>query len=53
MADNPISEAHDLLVFIHGYNTTFADALRRTAQIFYDLDFGGARYSLVGRQRVK
>jgi esterase/lipase superfamily enzyme len=36
------SETHDLLVFIHGYNTTFADALRRTAQIFYDLDFDGA-----------
>jgi esterase/lipase superfamily enzyme len=35
------SAAHDTLVFIHGYNTTFADAVRRTAQIAYDLNFQG------------
>jgi len=29
-------------VFIHGFNTTFADAARRTAQIAYDLAFKGA-----------
>jgi esterase/lipase superfamily enzyme len=29
-------------VFVHGYNVTFDDAARRTAQITYDLDFGGA-----------
>lgn len=29
------------LVFIHGYNVTFEDAARRTAQITYDLGFGG------------
>lgn len=28
-------------VFIHGYNVTFEDALRRTAQIKYDLGFSG------------
>jgi esterase/lipase superfamily enzyme len=29
-------------VFIHGYNTTFEDAARRTAQIAYDTNFQGA-----------
>ncbi len=29
------------LVFIHGYLVTFAEAIRRTAQIAYDLDFQG------------
>ena len=29
-------------VFIHGYNVTFEDAARRTAQIAYDLGFDGA-----------
>ncbi|HEX5998174.1 MAG TPA: alpha/beta hydrolase [Hyphomicrobiaceae bacterium] len=30
------------LVFVHGYNTDFDDALYRTAQIAYDLKFDGA-----------
>jgi esterase/lipase superfamily enzyme len=30
------------LVFVHGYNATFEDAARRTAQISYDLAFDGA-----------
>lgn len=30
------------LVFVHGYNTGFDDALYRTAQIAYDLKFDGA-----------
>jgi esterase/lipase superfamily enzyme len=29
-------------VFIHGYNVTFEDAARRTAQMAYDLGFDGA-----------
>jgi esterase/lipase superfamily enzyme len=29
-------------IFVHGYNNTFEDAARRTAQIWYDLDFKGA-----------
>ncbi|MDP2362972.1 MAG: alpha/beta hydrolase, partial [Ignavibacteria bacterium] len=29
------------IVFIHGYNTTFAEAARRTAQIAYDTPFYG------------
>ena len=29
-------------VFVHGYDTTFEDAARRTAQIAYDLTFDGA-----------
>ncbi len=40
------SEAYkdQALVFIHGYNTTFDNALYRTAQIAYDLDFDGAPF---------
>jgi len=36
------SERNDAFVFVHGYNTTFKDAARRTAQIVYDLKFDGA-----------
>jgi len=32
------------LVFVHGYNTTFENALYRTAQITYDLKFDGAPF---------
>jgi esterase/lipase superfamily enzyme len=32
------------LVFVHGYNTSFDNALYRTAQIAYDLDFDGAPF---------
>ncbi|MEE6259785.1 alpha/beta hydrolase [Plantactinospora sonchi] len=31
----------DLLVFVHGFNVGFADAVRRTAQLAYDLNFTG------------
>ena len=31
----------DILVFIHGFNVTFAEAIRQTAQISYDLEFLG------------
>jgi esterase/lipase superfamily enzyme len=31
-----------VLLFIHGYNVSFYDAARRTAQMAYDLDFQGA-----------
>src|SRR5262249_8140228 len=31
----------DVLVFIHGYNVSFENAVRRTAQIAYDLNFDG------------
>ncbi|HYE97324.1 MAG TPA: alpha/beta hydrolase [Planctomycetota bacterium] len=30
-----------VFVYIHGYNTTFDDAIRRTAQLAYDLGFDG------------
>ncbi|MDE3036525.1 MAG: alpha/beta fold hydrolase, partial [Nitrospirota bacterium] len=33
--------SHDLLIFVHGYNSTFDDAVRRTAQLAYDLGFPG------------
>ena len=32
------------IVFVHGYNTSFDNALYRTAQIAYDLDFDGATF---------
>jgi len=36
------SSQKSAFVFVHGYNTTFNDAARRTAQIAYDLKFDGA-----------
>lgn len=33
------------LVFVHGYNTPFTDAVRRTAQVKYDLGFEGPAIS--------
>jgi esterase/lipase superfamily enzyme len=35
--DNP-----GILIFIHGYNTSFPDAALRAGQLAYDLKFGGA-----------
>lgn len=36
------SRTKNAFVFVHGYNVTFEDAARRTAQIAYDLKFDGA-----------
>lgn len=36
------SESRRVLIFVHGFNTTFADGARRTAQLTYDLGFDGA-----------
>ena len=36
------SKDHNAFIFIHGYNVSFEDAARRTAQIAYDLGFDGA-----------
>jgi esterase/lipase superfamily enzyme len=36
------SDERDAFIFVHGYNVTFKDAARRTAQIAYDLKFHGA-----------
>jgi len=36
------SARSELFVFIHGFNVSFEDAARRTAQIHYDLKFDGA-----------
>jgi esterase/lipase superfamily enzyme len=35
--DNP-----GILVFVHGYNSSFADAARRAGQLAFDLNFSGA-----------
>jgi esterase/lipase superfamily enzyme len=31
----------EALIFVHGFNTTFEDAARRTAQIAHDIEFAG------------
>lgn len=36
------SPRNNAFLFVHGYNVTFEDAARRTAQISYDLGFAGA-----------
>ena len=36
------SSQSSAFLFVHGYNVTFADAARRTAQMSYDLGFDGA-----------
>lgn len=36
------SQGKNAFVFVHGYNVSFADAARRTAQLAYDLSFDGA-----------
>ena len=36
------SRGREALVFVHGFNVTFEDSLRRTAQLAYDLGFDGA-----------
>ena len=35
------SPTNDIFLFVHGYNASFEDAARRTAQLAYDLDFDG------------
>ena len=36
------SENGKAFIFVHGYNVSFGDAARRTAQLHYDLGFAGA-----------
>ncbi len=36
------ASSSEILVFVHGYNVTFENAVRRTAQLSYDLNFPGA-----------
>jgi esterase/lipase superfamily enzyme len=36
------STQRDAFVFVHGYNVSFADALRRTGQLAYDVGWKGA-----------
>lgn len=40
LSDSKI-DAKDLFVYVHGFNTTFDDAIRRTAQIAFDFEFRG------------
>jgi esterase/lipase superfamily enzyme len=48
------SAKKDAFVFIHGFNVTFEDAIYRTAQLAYDLEFSGAAilYSWPSNGRV-
>ena len=41
------SRGREVLVFVHGFNVSFEDSLRRTAQLAYDLKFDGDRKSVV------
>ncbi len=36
------SQARQAFVFVHGFNTSYEDGLRRTAQLHHDLNFDGA-----------
>jgi len=36
------------LVFVHGYNTSFDNAIRRAGQLAYDLGFDGPVFAFVG-----
>ena len=36
------NKGKNILVFVHGYNVSFEDAARRTAQMSFDLKFAGA-----------
>jgi len=49
------SSSKSMLVFVHGYNSGFADAAMRTAQIAYDLKFPGMPffYSWPSANRVR
>jgi esterase/lipase superfamily enzyme len=49
------SKSKSMLVFVHGYNSGFADAAMRTAQIAYDLKFPGMPffYSWPSAARVR
>jgi len=38
------AQQKELLIFIHGFNVAYADAMRRTGQIVYDLGFGGVSF---------
>lgn len=40
--ESDVDGSRSALVFVHGYNVDFGDALRRAAQLVYDLDFHGA-----------
>ena len=40
--EGPALAGGEVFVFVHGYNNSFEDAARRTAQIAYDLKFRGA-----------
>ena len=40
-ADLQARRSNEAFVFVHGFNVTFSDAARRTAQMAYDMNFDG------------
>lgn len=40
-ADQQLSGSEEAFVFVHGYNVTFENAARRTAQMAFDMNFTG------------
>ena len=47
------SRRKEAFVFVHGYNTTFQDAIERTALLAYDLKFDGAPIAFIWPSRAK
>jgi esterase/lipase superfamily enzyme len=47
------STPNHALVFVHGYNVDFEDALKRTAQIAFDLDYDGALLTFTWPSRAR
>ncbi|MBU6303132.1 MAG: alpha/beta fold hydrolase [Verrucomicrobia bacterium] len=39
-----VAPGKELLLFVHGFNVGYADAMRRTGQLSYDLGFGGITF---------
>lgn len=39
---NPTTHSKDVLIYIHGFNTSFEEAVRTAAQLKYNLKFSGA-----------
>lgn len=45
-------EKEDIMVYVHGFNVDFKYAMRRTAQLMYDLDFPGVSISYTWPAKV-
>jgi esterase/lipase superfamily enzyme len=41
LSQEAVSGRKEILIFVHGFNTSFAEGIRQTAQLKYDLPFNG------------